>query len=254
MASAARVREIPPTEIAIFGRMHVRVARTSRAWELSADSLVIPAGRQGDLQGGLATELSRVLGTRWNEVLGRVSDALRSGKFAPHAPLLIDQPESSPILGKYLIIATAFGPGEAQPDVATHGIIRLAAANNIRSVTLPLLGSAAGGGDSVRTAEQMFGALEDAAVEGAPEEITITTMSSPAFDRLREMTRLRDATRARPALAIVTEFLQQRDLTINPDARRAIILMLAPYPERITKSGSTPVIPWPSANNDFQAQ
>ncbi|HWX36901.1 MAG TPA: P-loop NTPase fold protein, partial [Steroidobacteraceae bacterium] len=232
MASAARVREIPPTEIAIFGRMHVRVARTSRAWELSADALVIPAGRQGDLQGGLATELSRVLGTRWNEVLGRVSDALRSSKFAPHAPLLIEQPEASPILGKYLIIATVFGPGEAQPDVATHGIIRLAAANNIRSVTLPLLGSGAGGGDSVRTAEQMFGALEEAAVEGAPEEITITTMSSPAFNRLREMTRLRDTTRARPALAIVTEFLQQRDLTINPDARRAIILMGELAPQR----------------------
>jgi len=226
--------ELQPTLIATFGRTRIlaTIVSLTPPWLLSGDALVVPADSTGGLHGNLAKAIREVLGGRWEFIQAAVDDKLGRGGFGPKNPVIVPVNEPNVIMSKYMIIATTFSGTEAQPDIATVAILRLLKSYPVRTLILPLLGSGAGGENSVRTAERMFAALKEEAAESGIESVTLTTLSQESFGRLSylgaEASRLQAENQKdaglKPVATVVSDFLRALKMTLDKEALRVMLM------------------------------
>ncbi|UCG24027.1 MAG: hypothetical protein JSW55_18155, partial [Chloroflexota bacterium] len=194
------LRLLQPTSLREVNGVDIRVYRTDKPWELSAECLVIPAGVRFGFSGGMASALRKDLNNEsvWSELTKLKDEAvnLRGGTnpVRPDAPLLVELPahigeallpnaSNGSTGNKYFVVGATANDGEGfnaeSAGKAAAEIVKQAARTHISRIALPLLGSGVGGLDSKAVAEAMVKAVLQAASGvqyGQLQQVTITTL------------------------------------------------------------------------------
>ncbi|MBE2219955.1 MAG: hypothetical protein IAF02_00355 [Anaerolineae bacterium] len=197
---------IPLEELADRHGTRLSIARTERPFLLPVNAMVLPVGVQGGMQGGLSQAIRHELGEdTWQTLRSHVQTAVST--ITPETPVLITLPPTlgQTILpnaperphgdenGRYQIIAATparHNSDELDSGAAAAAIIKLACANQMTQVALPLLGSGRAGLESEKVAQEMLKVIYNTLPEADNplQQVILTTRPTDHDDKSKVIT------------------------------------------------------------------
>lgn len=165
------------------GETTLYLVYTPQPWILPVEAFTIPVGPELDFSGGLASALREHLGPKLDEDFRQLMAHARSlhPGFKPETPLLIElSGQIRSLLGPAnAFAATAFAPEASASNAAAAAaaVVKLASTRGLRRIALSLLGSGAGGLDSLQVIRAMLETILAPGILNGLDELTFTTLS-----------------------------------------------------------------------------